>query len=512
MLTHKDSLRRTASSYGQRTAILDADGNGITYRQLDELTDRAAGALLRLGLGQGERVVWVSKNSTRFALAYFATAKANLAFTAFNYWLRPDELRQLVELLEPSVFIASDEFADVVEDLSAAGRRRHLFSLSDRPRPGWTPFSALLDQPVPSAGLPAGDENLLHEIVFTSGTTGQSKGVMRSQRKRIVDSVMAALAFEVTRNDHTLSFGPQFHIGGMSGPNQVLIQGGSVSVIQFDPEAAARAISRGVTYMTGVPAHYNLLFEEKALEGIDTSAVRGCYVGGSVATKELFGLIGEHFPNADLVHGYGSTESGPHTMALRGREFVEHYGSLGLPVPGNEVRLADKDGVDVPTGEIGELLVRSDTVMDGYYRREELTRGALTADGWLHTGDLLRQDPEGYFHLAGRAKELIISGGENVYPKEVEDLISELPQVAEVVVIGVPDPIYEERVVALIRVAPGGVAPAAEDVMAFVRARLAGFKTPKEVHIVDDFPRNGVGKIARPELRERYGSVFEELP
>jgi fatty-acyl-CoA synthase len=512
MLTHQDSLRRTASSYGQRTAILDADGHGITYRQLDEQTDRVAGALLRLGLERGERVVWVSKNTTKFALAYFGTAKANLAFSAFNYWLRPDELRLLVELLEPSVFIASDEYADVVEDLSIAGRRRHLVSLGDGPRPGWTPFSSLLDLPLPTGGLPAGEETLLHEIVFTSGTTGQSKGVMRSQRKRIIDSAMAALAFELTRNDHGMSFGPQFHIGGMSGPNQLLLQGGTVSMLQFDPETAARAISRGVTYMTGVPAHYNLLFEEKALEGIDTSAVRGCYVGGSVATKELFGLIGEHFPNAELVHGYGSTESGPHTMALRGQEFTEHYGSLGLPVPGNEVRLVDKDSNDVPTGEIGELLVRSDTVMDGYYRREELTRGALTADGWLYTGDLLRKDPEGYFHLAGRAKELIISGGENVYPKEVEDLISELPAVAEVAVIGIPDPVYEERVVALIRLSPGGVAPTAEDVIAFVRSRLAGFKTPKEVHIVDDFPRTGVGKIAKPELRQQYGSVFEELP
>ena len=366
-----------ASSYGLRTAILDADGNGITYRQLDDQTDRAAGALLRLGLGRGERVVWLAKNTTLFALAYFATAKAQLAFTALNYWLRPDELRQLVELLEPSVFIASDEYADLIEDLAAAGRRRHLVSLGSRPRPGWTPFSALLEAPVPAAGLPSGDETLLHEIVFTSGTTGQSKGVMRSQRKRIVDSVMAALAFQLTRNDHTLSFGPQFHVGGMSGPNQVLIQGGTVSIIQFDPETVARAISRGVTYMAGVPAHYNLLFEEKVLDGVDTSAMRGCYVGGSVATKELFGLIGQHFPNADLVHGYGSTESGPYTMALRGQEFVDHYGSLGLPVPGNEVRVVDSDSHDVAPGDIGELLVRSDTVMDGYYRRPELTRNAL---------------------------------------------------------------------------------------------------------------------------------------
>jgi fatty-acyl-CoA synthase len=231
-------------------------------------------------------------------------------------------------------------------------------------------------------------------------------------------------------------------------------------------------------------------------------------VGGSVATNELFAAIKDRFPNADLVHGYGSTESGPHTMALRGGEFLAHYGSLGLPVPGNEVRLVDAGGSDVAVGEIGELLVRSDTVMDGYYRREELTAGAFAPGGWLRTGDLLRRDDEGYFHLAGRAKELIISGGENVYPKEIEDVIAGYPDVAEVAVIGVPDPVYEERVVALVRLAPGAVPPPTDAVMAFVRARLAGFKTPKEVYLVDDFPRNAVGKISKPELRDRYGSVF----
>lgn len=510
MLTHMESLRRCASSYGNRTALIDSDGRSVTYRDLDDRTDRLAAGLLEPGVPAGARVVWLSKNTTDFALAYFATAKAGMVFSALNYWLRPGEMQQLIDLLEPSVLIASPEFAELVEDLSAHLPARHLVLLGDQPRAHWHPFSSLLEHAPAPRRLPGSDENSLHEIVFTSGTTGQSKGVMRSQRKRIVDSVMAALAFQLNRNDHLLGFGPQFHIGGMAVPNQVLIQGGTVSVIQFDPERAARAIGRGVTYIVGVPAHYNLMFEEKVLDGIDTSAVRGCYVGGSVATKELFAAIGEHFPNADLVHGYGSTESGPHTMALRGQEFIEHYGTLGLPVPGNEVRLVGSDGADVAVGEVGELLVRSDSVMDGYYRREELTRSTLSDDGWLRTGDLLRRDGEGYFHLAGRAKELIISGGENVYPKEVEDLISEYPNVAEVAVIGVPDPVYEERVVAIVRPTPGATPPDPEELTRFVRGRLAGFKTPKEIHLVEDFPRNGVGKISKPDLKAQYGSVFED--
>lgn len=512
MLTHMEVLRRCASSYGSRTALLDSNGRSLSYRDLDDRTDRIATGLLKLNVPAGARVAWLSKNTTDFALAYFAAAKAGMVFSALNYWLRPAELQQLVDLLEPSVLIASPEYCELMEELSSNLPRRHLLVLGDRPQGHWHPFSALLEQTGSPQPLPGTDENSLHEIVFTSGTTGQSKGVMRSQRKRIIDSVMAALAFELHRNDHLLSFGPQFHIGGMAVPNQVLLQGGTVSVIQFDPEVAAEAIGRGVTYIVGVPAHYNLIFEENTLAGVDTTAVRGCYVGGSVATKQLFAAISEHFPNADLVHGYGSTESGPHTMALRGREFIEHYGSLGLPVPGNEVRLVDSAGADVATGEVGELYVRSDSVMDGYYRRDELTRSTLDQEGWLRTGDLLRRDDDGYFHLAGRAKELIISGGENVYPKEVEDLISEFPNVSEVAVIGVPDPVYEERVVAIVRATPGAIAPEPAELTRFVRSRLAGFKTPKEIHFVEDFPRNGVGKISKPDLRAQFGSVFEESP
>jgi acyl-CoA synthetase (AMP-forming)/AMP-acid ligase II len=319
--------------------------------------------------------------------------------------------------------------------------------------------------------------------------------------------VMSALAFEVTRNEHMVFFGPQFHVGGASVPNQALVQGGKATIIVYDTGRVGRAIADGATYLIGVPAHYNLLFESGALDGVDTSRVRGCYVGGSVATERLFQAITAHFPGADLVHGYGSTESGPHTMALRGQEFLDHRGALGLPVPGNEVRVADPLGGDVPAGEVGELLVRSDTVMDHYLDRPELTRAAFHPDSWLRTGDLVSVDADGYYRLAGRAKEMIISGGENVYPKEIEDVLAEHAAVAEVAVIGIPDPVYEERAIAVVRLAPGGSA-GEDELRDFVRARLAGFKTPREVRFVEDFPRTPVGKIAKDELSKAHGSVF----
>ena len=506
MLTHRDILRRNASAYGSRTALVGTDGSALTYDELDRCTDALAAGLLGSGLRPGDRVVWLNDNCLEYLIAYFATAKAGLVFSPMNYWLRVGELAGLVALLDPQALIAGREYAERLEGLDGTGHVS-LRILVDGTRPGWRTWDEVMQVPGSLAGV-SNDELALHEVIFTSGTTGAAKGVMRSQRGRIVDSLTAALAFEVRRSENLVFFGPQFHIGGASVPNQVLVQGGTATIIRFDPERVAQAIGDGATYVIGVPAHYNLMFESGVLEKVDTSSLRGCYVGGSVATMTLFKKISEHFPHADMVQGYGSTESGPHTIALRGRDFLDHPGTLGLPVPGTEVRIAGSDGTDLGPGQVGELLVRSDSVMDGYYRRPELTGSVLSADGWLRTGDLMSRDALGYFRMAGRAKEMIISGGENVYPKEIEDVLSEHPAIAEVAVIGLPDPVYEERVVALVRRLPAAGHVDPQELRDFVRVRLAGFKTPKEVHFVDDFPRTGLGKIAKDELARTWGSVF----
>ena len=506
MLTHRDMLERSASAYGPRVALIGPDGTRLSYRELNRITDALAQGLIGSGLRPGDRVAWLNDNCLEFLVAYFATAKAGLVFSPMNFWLRAGELSGLVDLLQPRALMAGGGYADTLDGLPGTGNVQ-LRVLVDGTRSGWTSWAELLQTPGSLAGVP-NDELALHEIIFTSGTTGAAKGVMRSQRKRLVDSLTSAMAFQVRRDESMTLFGPQFHIGGASVPNQALVQGGTATVMRFDPERVARAIADGLTYIVGVPAHYNLLFESGVLNQVDTGAMRGCYVGGSVATPALFRAIGEHFPHADLVQGYGSTESGPHTIALRGAEFGEHPGTLGLPVPGTEVRVADAAGTVLGPGEIGELLVRSDSVMDGYYRRRDLTDAVLWADGWLRTGDLMSRDEDGYFRLAGRVKEMIISGGENIYPQEIEDVLSEHPAVAESAVIGVPDPVYEERAVAYVRRQPGTPEVAAAELLQFIRARLAGFKTPRELHFVDDFPRTGMGKIAKGELAKTQGSVF----
>lgn len=509
MLTHRDVLSGNASAYRFRAALVSDQGEQTTYQDLEDQTNQLARGMQKFGLGRGDRVIWLDLNSVEFLIAYFATAKIGATFTPLNYWLRAAELAPQVELVAPKLCIAGEEFAALADDALARAGCNPTRLLLEGERPGWSQWSAAFSDDAAPLDTPL-EESDVHEIIFTSGTTGQAKGVMRSQRKRILDSYCAALAFELSRSDHMLWFLPQFHIGGGSVPNQLLVQGGKVTILRrFDPHVVAAHIGKGITYIVGVPAHYNLLFESGALEGVDTSRVRGCYVGGSASGRALFEQILARFPNAELVHGYGSTESGPHTMALRGDDFLAHFGALGLPVPGSKVRVMDPDTLtDAATGAVGELLVKSEAVMDGYLGRPDLTEKAFH-EGWLRTGDLVVRDAEGWFSMVDRLKDIVITGGENVYPKEVEDVLTSHPAVAEAAVFGVPDPTYEERVIACVRFAPGEAEVSADALIAYVRERLAGYKTPKEIAAVEDFPRTGVGKIAKVELRDQYlaGSV-----
>ncbi|WP_433502795.1 class I adenylate-forming enzyme family protein [Pseudonocardia halophobica] len=507
MLSHSRILAAATSGYGARPAVASAEAGTVTYAELAARSRAVAAGLLGMGLQAGDRVVWLSYNRVEYLYTYYGTALAGLALAPLNYWLRPTEIRGLLELLEPKVAFVERELLEPFTQAADGVTIRVVAIDGPAPEVESVSWDAFLDAAADGA-LPEVPDDALHEIVFTSGTTGQSKGVMRSQRKRIIDSLAAATTFRLHRDDHLLGSGPQFHIGGGAVPGQLLVQGGRVTIMRrFDPGHIAAAIGTGVTYFMGVPAHFNLLFASGELDRVDTRGVRGVYLGGSVATLGLFERIREAFPNAEISHGYGSTESGPHSIGVRGEVFLQRPGTIGLPVPGTEVRV-EVDGRPAGPDEVGELVLRAPTTMDGYYGRPQLTATVLDAAGWYRTGDLVRRDADGYFYVADRKKDMIISGGENVYSREVEDVLSLHPAVDEVAVIGTKDPIYEECVTAVVRLRDDAP-PADFDVLrAFVRERLAGYKAPRRVEFVDEMPRNPVGKIDKLQLREQFGSVF----
>ena len=300
-----------------------------------------------------------------------------------------------------------------------------------------------------------------------------------------------------------------FRSGG-TGPLQTLLQGGRTRIYKFNPNRAAGHIEQGITHISGVPAQFELLFESGALDVVDTGKIQYCGIGGNGAAPDQFLRIQKAFPNAQLVHFYGSTESGM-VSSISGDEFHERLSSIGRPAPGVEVRIVDDHGNELGPDEVGEVQVKSEFLMTEYYGRPDLTSEALTKDGFLMMGDLARMDAEGYLYIVGRKKDLIISGGENIYPKEVEDVITTVNDVAEVAIIGVPDPIFEERALGIVKLS-GPIARTEEDIRQDiterVRERLAGYKAPREVHFVDEFPRNALGKIDKVALREQYSGVL----
>ena len=367
----------------------------------------------------------------------------------------------------------------------------------------WDDFAASGDR-----GLLPGvenDENRLHEIVFTSGTTGQAKGVMRTQRGRILDSAFAALGYQLNRDDHLLGILPQFHVGGGAVPNQLLLQGGRVTILrQYDPLAMAKALETGVTYIVGVPAHYSLLFESGHLDGIDTS--RGPR-GATWAAAP---------PSPPCSARSRRTSPGRARARLRlDRVGPAHAGAARAGVPGSlrvawpagrrdRVRVVTDTGTDAADDEVGELWVRSDSVMSGYLGaagpdRGGVRRGRLAEDGRpgapgrrrvLHP----RRPGQGHDHLGRR--ERLPARGRGHHRRRTRNI-------AEVAVVGAPDPLYEERVTAFVRLADPAQPFDEAELQAYVRERLAGFKVPRTVYVIDELPRTGVGKVSKPQLRER---------
>ena len=505
MLTHETMLAAGARSYPHRLALRDGVGREVAFGELHDQVSAVASALLEHGARPGECVAWLSRNRIDYLVAFYAAARAGLLFSPINYWLREPEIRPLLKLLRPTMVICEAEFRDIMDVTTAGSEVRTRVILDADAADGWVTWQDLIKAGMDDArSLPSGDENAPHEIIFTSGTTGEQKAVLRSQRSRLMDSFMGALGFGLSRNDHLLWFLPQFHVGGAGTTNMLLSQGGCVTVMrEFDERLAARQIGNGVTCISGVPTTFNLLCDSGELKGVDTSGVRACFVGGSLADRSIFDKISLHFPSAEMVQCYGSTESGPHSVTIRGRALAERPDSVGLPGAGCEARVVRVDGTDADPEEVGELWLRSEAVMAGYFRRDDLTANALTPDRWLRTGDLVKRDKDGYLYVMDRLVDKIITGGENVYSKEVEDVLLAHNLVAEVAVIGIRDPAREERIVAYIRTEPGAQL-GAEELAAFARARLAGYKVPTEFHFADDLPRTPIGKVSKVLLKVRY--------
>ncbi|MBL8664464.1 MAG: long-chain-fatty-acid--CoA ligase [Candidatus Odyssella sp.] len=503
-------LERAAAYFPHRIAVVDGERR-MSYRVLADRVHRLAGALLSLGLGRGDRVAILDWNSHRYLEAYYACAHANLAFMPVNSRLAPRELRYVLQDSDARAILFSEPFRPLYEEVAkGAAGLSHAIGLALPQRPaGVLDYEALLAEARPLAVPEPADAGEIAQIYYTSGTTGEPKGVCLTHGNMYAGGLDGVVALAMTREDSWLHAGPLFHLATSFAVWALPIVGGTQHVIHFEPKRAIELIARERVTMTSLPgAILPMVADMPETRAADISSLRRIVYGGSPTPMGVLRKAAAALPPA-LNHVYGITETAGFATSLAPADHVfdgseaqlRRAASAGQATPFIDVRVVDDDGRVVPAGAVGEIVCGGPKIMSGYWRKPEATAAALR-HGWYHTGDMGALDGEGFLTLVDRKKDMIISGGENVYSIEVESVISMHPGVAEVAVIGVPDERWGEAVTAIVVPRPGSE-PSAEDLAGFCRGKIAGYKIPKSFEFrTEPLPKTGPGKIAKRVLRD----------
>ena len=474
----------------ERVAIV-YEGREWTYRELHERATRLAHALSGLGVRDGDRVAYLGPNHPSFLEALFATGQLGAVFVPLNWRLAPPEL----------AYILADSGAQVL--LHGAGHAVDGLPVSAAVGVD-AEYEALLagasaeplDEPVDRA------ETCM--ILYTSGTTGRPKGVMLTHENIAWNSLNLLLDLDLISDEVTLVAAPMFHVAAL---NQTvlptLLKGGRVVLVStFDPGRALELIAHHrVTFLFGVPTMFLAMARAPGWAEADLSSVRSAICGGAPIPEAVITPYQER--GVTFMQGYGLTEAAPGVLFLRRDDSVRKAGTAGTPSFLTDVRLVQPDGRDAMPGKPGEIQAQGPNVMAGYWRRPEDTASALSPDGWLRTGDIGTADDDGFISIRDRTKDLIISGGENIYPAEVEDALYHHPTVAECAVIGVPDAHWGEVGRAVV-VLHEDARVEAEELLGFLVGRIAKFKIPKSVVFTESLPRTASGKVIKKELRSRF--------
>jgi fatty-acyl-CoA synthase len=466
-----------------RVAI-ECGGDETTYAELDERSDALARGLVEAGLGRGDRVATLTGTSTAHVVVFFACAKAGLILLPLNWRLAPAELAYQLADAEPAVLLASEEHAETARGLHdrVAGLEEIVLQQHK-----------VLEPPADSDGL---------LLVYTSGTTGRPKGALLTHANCFWTNLSFDRVAGLTDEDVCLQVLPQFHVGGWNVQPLLAWWKGARVLLEptFEPARTLELIeSRRVTTLMGVPATYLFMAQEPAFASTDLSSLRRAVVGGAPMPEAL--LETWHERGVEIVQGYGLTEAAPNVLCLPPEEAARKRGFAGRPYPHVDVALRDPETGALLEGPAeGELVVRGPNVFAGYWRNPEATEAAF-AEGWLLTGDVAERDAEGDYRIVGRLKDMVISGGENVYPAEIENALHEHPAVAEAAVVGIPDERWGEACLAFVVLAAGAEADE-EALLEHCRGRLARFKVPRGVRFVDALPRNSMNKVAKSELLE----------
>jgi acyl-CoA synthetase (AMP-forming)/AMP-acid ligase II len=485
------------------------DGSALSYAETDSAVTRLARALLAAGLRKGDKIGILATDSPEYVIVQLASMKLGATFVALNYRLSAPEVANLLHVADVSALFLGGRYREIAAPAqqALAGRLR-LTAWLDGEQLAETSYRDLIASVSDTSELrsPATDEDIL-SLALTSGTTGTPKGVLQSQRMIRALVISGALELGLQRDDLIYSGAPLFHISGIGHLLYGLSRGcASLVLPQFNSGSVLGWMQGGrLRHCMLIPSMVISILDHPGVADGSYAGLRSIMYGGAPMPPSVIRQMAAIF-GCDLYNGFGAgTEAGgqamfrpaDHRRALAGEEHL--LGSIGKPIYGCDVKLCDTGGAEVPDGEVGEIYSRSESVMSGYINQPEQSAAAVR-DGWFHAGDLAWRDKDGYLFLAGRADDMIIRGGENVYPVEIEDVIADHPAVLEVAVVGEPDPYWGEVVDVVVRTAVGATVTL-DELRAHCRGRLASYKIPQRLILADHLPKNPTGKIQKGKLR-----------
>ena len=499
-----EKLLVSASHHPEHVAVqLEADT--MTYAELDQASGRVAGFLHSRGIEPGDRIGLMLPNVPEFVPVYYGILRAGGVVVPMNILLKEREVAFYLSDPEAKLVFAWHEF-DTAAQAGADDAGAECWVVSP---PGFAELLASAELRAQPADRDGSDTAV---ILYTSGTTGKPKGAQLTHAN-LASNVEAVLQlFSLVPEDLILGALPLFHAFGQTCTLNTAIASAStfVPVPRFNPERVLYTIERDrITVFAGVPTMFAAMLHDPHRGQFDVSTLRLCISGGAAMPGEILRGFEEAF-GCIILEGYGLSETSPVASFSR-PDRERKVGSIGLPIEGVDMRVVDDSRQEVPQGEVGEIAIRGHNVMSGYWRRAEATAEAIDADGWFYTGDMARVDEDGYFFIVDRKKELIIRGGYNVYPREIEEVLHEHPAVAEAAVIGLPHSELGEEVGAAVALKPGCEA-SHDELRAFVKERVAAYKYPRDIWFLDELPKGTTGKILKREINAPAGATSTATP
>lgn len=507
-----DMIRRSAKRFPKKPALVFGNER-LTYEELNERVNRLAHALLKLGLKKGDRVAVLLHNGPEFFEIYYASAKIGGIFVPINNLLKINELGQIFDYIEPRILFFDPDYAESLLSMGAEPKpAQDLVCVGGGALPGVGTYRELMDKGKDDEpDLKISDDDIV-SIFLTSGTTGLPKGAMRTHRHAYVDALVGAIELNLRHDDRMLMVFPFYHVTWEDNMRHLLMA--NTVVIRregrFDPREVLALMSREkITICQFVPTMISAMLQAEDVDKVDLSRFRLLTYAASPMPVELLKRAMKKF-SCQFMQLYGQTETGPLATVLRpedhvtdgSKEQLARLASAGRPVLNYEVRIVDDRGRDTPVGEVGEIVVRSESMTAGYWKMPKETAETIK-EGWLHTGDFGRFDDDGFVYIVDRKNDMIISGGKNIYPREVEEVLYRHESVLEAAVIGVPDDHWGESVKAVVVLKPGKKATE-QEIISFCKQDLASYKKPRSVEFRDELPKNPTGKILKRLLRDEY--------